>query len=183
MATTSYTEYPTVPVYRTFLWSGIFAGTFLFLAIEATFGLLAVAIFGSPAHVAAGISMGPGIWMIVLSIIALYFASKLSARLAGATTRNLGMYAGLVTFGMSIFTTVLITAMMLGVGSATGFSPARMAHFLATGGWWLFVTFVLAMIAAASGGIHGSWSSRSTSGTTTGTTTRTATTPEERRAA
>lgn len=194
MATVSYTEYPTVPLYRTFSWSGIFAGTFLFLAIEATFGILGVAIFASATNPAStnpvgpGISAGVGIWMVVLSIIALYFAGKLAARLSGATTRNMGMYAGLVTFGMSIFSSVLLTALTLGstVAGSTGIgyaTPTRIADILTTGGYWLFVALVLAMIAAASGGIHGSLSGRIQSGTTTGTTTRTAVPPNERRAA
>jgi hypothetical protein len=189
---TSYTEYPTIAAPRAFSWSGIFAGTFLFLAIEATFGILGVAIFASATNPASanpvgpGISAGVGIWMVVLSIIALYFGGKLAARLSGANTKNVGMYAGLVTFGMCIFTSVLITALTLGstVSGATGIgyaSPVRVADMLTTGGYWLFVALVLGMISAASGGIHGSLSGRSTSGTAT-TSGRTSF-PEERRAA
>lgn len=162
-----------VPVSRPFSWSGIFAGTFLFLAIEATFGILGVAVFASATNptaanpVGPGISTGVGIWMVVLSIIALYFAGKLASRLSGAVTRNLGMYAGLVTFGLSIFTAVVITALMLGstVQGATGLAyagPVRVADMLTTGGYWLFVALVLGMISAASGGIHGAWSTRAT---------------------
>jgi hypothetical protein len=158
----------TMPANRPFSWSGIFAGTFLFLAIEATFGILGVAIFASITNprssnpVGPAISAGAGIWMVVLSIIALYFAGKLASKLSGAPTRNLGMYAGLVTFGMCIFTSFLITALTLGstVAGATGVgyaSPVRIADILMTGGYWLFVALVLAMIAAASGGIHGAW--------------------------
>jgi hypothetical protein len=190
MATTSYTEYPIIPAQRAFSWSGIFAGTFLFLAIEATFGILGVAVFASatnptsPNPVGFGISAGVGIWMVVLSIIALYFAGKLAARLSGATTRNIGMYAGLVTFGMCLFTSVLLTALTLGstVSGSTGIGfagPTRLADILTTGGYWLFVALVLAMIAAASGGIHGSLSRREQ--TTVETNARTF--PEGRKAA
>jgi hypothetical protein len=168
MATaTRLAEYPAVPVNRRFSWSGIFAGTFLFLAIEATFGILGVAIFASATSphsnnpVGAGISTGVGIWMIVLSIIALYFSGKLASRLAGAADRTSGMYAGLVTYGMCVFTSVLLTAFVLGstVAGVTGIAnagPTRMADILITSGYWLFAALVLAMIAAASGGIHGS---------------------------
>jgi len=186
---TQYTEYPVAPVPRMFSWTGIFAGTFLFLAIEATFGILGVAIFGSATNPASanpvgpGVSAGVGIWMVVLSIIALYFAGKLAGRLTGSSTRNMGMYAGLVTFGMSIFSAILTTALILGstVSGATEIStvsPYRMDSIVTTGGYWLFIALVLAMISAAMGGIHGATSSglRITS-----TTTRT--TPEERRAA
>jgi hypothetical protein len=187
---TQYTGYPAVPVQRAFSWTGIFAGTFLFLAIEATFGILGVAIFASATNpnsanpVGPGISAGVGIWMVVLSIIAFYFAAKLAARLSGVTTRNLGMYAGLVTFGMGIFTSILLTALILGsaASGSTGIgfaSPTRIADMLTTGGYWLFATLVLAMISAASGGIHGA----SSSGLRITTTRSTTTTPEERRVA
>jgi hypothetical protein len=187
---TQFTEYPVAPVLpRMFSWTGVFAGTFLFLAIEATFGILGVAIFGSATNPASanpvgpGVSAGVGIWMVVLSIIALYFAGKLAGRLTGASTRNMGMYAGLVTFGMSIFSAIFTTALILGstvsgASEISAVSPYRLDSILTTGGYWLFIALVLAMISAAMGGIHGATSSglRITS-----TTTRT--TPEERRAA
>lgn len=164
----SYPAGPTlvVPGYRGFSWTGIFAGTFLFLAIEATFGVLGVAIFAtaaspnSPNPVGPGISFGAGIWMVVLSIIALYFGGKLASKLSGSITRNIGMYAGLVTFGMSIFATFLIAALTLGstaLGVATVTGALRVADLLIYGGYWLFVALVLGMIAAASGGMHGAW--------------------------
>lgn len=162
-----------VPVNRPFSWSGIFGGTFLFLAIEATFGILGVAIFATAVNPAStnpvgpGISAGVGIWMVVLSIIAFYFAGKLASKLSGAITRNVGMYAGLITFGMSIFAAILITTLVLGstVQGATGLAyagPTRVVDMLITGGYWLFAALVLGMISAASGGIHGAWSSRAT---------------------
>ncbi|MFZ0661541.1 MAG: hypothetical protein WAM66_02525 [Acidobacteriaceae bacterium] len=176
---TQFTEYPAVPLHRAFSWTGIFAGTFLFLAIEATFGILGVAIF---EPLGSGISIGLGIWMVVLSIIAFYFAGNLAARLSGATTRNLGMYAGLVTYGMGIFASILITALMLSstvAGStAVGFAgPIRIADMLTTGGYWLFAALVLAMISAGSGGMLGA----SSSGLRVATTR--STTPGEQRAA
>ncbi|MGH9586010.1 MAG: hypothetical protein ACRD3F_03600 [Acidobacteriaceae bacterium] len=195
---TQYVEYPAVPVHRAFSWTGIFAGTFLFLAIEITFGVLGAAIFGSATNpvsanpVGPGISAGLGIWMVILSIIALYCGGKLAGRLTGATTRNMGMYAGLVTFGMSVFSAVLIVAFTLigTVGGTTGIavaSPYRLDSIVTTGGYWLFVALVLAMLAAAWGGIHGAergTRGRLTTTTTTGTTATTTTVPpEERRAA
>jgi len=61
MATaTQYTDYPTAPVSRVFSWSGIFVGTFLFLAIEATFGVLGIAVFTSTAGLHSANSIGTG---------------------------------------------------------------------------------------------------------------------------
>lgn len=132
---------------RFFSWSGIFAGTFLFLAIEATFGTLAAAIFGTP-YTAGSINIGFGIWMVILSIIALYFGGKLASKISGTITRNIGMYAGLVTFGMSLFATILV----MGFGG-----PVRAIFLLGVAGYWIFAALVLGMIAAAIGGTHGAW--------------------------
>lgn len=161
---TQYTDYPVIPARRVFSWSGIFAGTFVFLAIESTFGILGAAIFASTGNPNAAVPTTPGmsaglqVWMIILSIIALYFAGKTSSKmLFRAADRNLGLYHGLVTFGMSIFATVLVLAMAL--GSATTTAAARLggvAGYISSGGeYWLFVAFVLSMIAAAFGGMHG----------------------------
>lgn len=170
MATPQYMEYPTpVPApSRPFRWSwsGIFAGTFMFLAIETTFGILGAAIFGSagstnPAAPASpSMGMGLQIWMIVLSIIALYFAGKSASKLIyGAADRNLGMYHGLVTFGMCVATTLLIVAATWGVsatGSAIGTHQWSLGGAIATGGeWWLFIALILPMISASIGGMHG----------------------------
>lgn len=155
---TQYVEYPVVPADRGFSWSGIFAGTFLFLAIESTFGVLGVAIFGLPL-VGTRNSIGIGIWMVILSIIALYFAGKLASRISGAVTRNIGMYDGLVTFGMSILASVLIVGTLLRNAVGGGAVSLRFSNSTIAGGYWLFVALVLAMISAASGGIHGAWMS------------------------
>lgn len=161
---TQYTEFSVAN--RQFSWPGIFSGTFLFLAIEATFGMLGVAIFVSAVSHAAnpanrGIGIGAGIWTVVLSIIAFYFAGKLASTYSATTTRNAGMYAGLVTYGMSVFTTLLIGAFMVGNPVTPGVSgyPLNVLDFIVAGGYWLFAAMFLGMIAAASGGIHGAMTS------------------------
>lgn len=147
-------------------WSGIFAGTFVFLAIEATFGVLGAAIFATATNpnsanpVGPGVSAGFGIWMVVLSIIAMYFAGKTAGRLSGWGARSQGAYIGLVTFGMSIFASILIVAMSLsstaaGTAVRANATARSVADVVMTGGYWLFVLLVLAMIAAASGAAHG----------------------------
>src|SRR6185437_89566 len=159
---TQYTDYPVVPARRIYSWSGIFAGTFVFLAIESTFGLLGAAIFASAGNPNAavpttpGLSIGLEIWMVILSIIALYFAGKTSSKLLfRATDRNLGMYHGLVTFGMSVFATIFVISMSL-VGAVATTRLGGVAGYISSGGeYWLFAAFVLSMIAAALGGMHG----------------------------
>lgn len=149
-----------------FSWGSIFAGTFVFLAIEVTFGLLGAAIFasasapGTATPMNGGVGWGLGIWMVILSIIATYFGAKTAGRLSLTIDRNRGMYQGLVVFGMSIFTSILVVALALGA-SAPGaanpqhYRPTSIADVVAVGGYWLFVALFLSMIAAATGGAHG----------------------------
>jgi len=162
---TQFTEYTAVPMTRKFSWSGIFAGTFLFLAIEVTFGVLGMAIFNSIGRstinsITVGMSPGAGIWMVVLSIIALYFGGKLASMQSAAATRNAGMYAGLVTFGMCVFTALLMIFPEFGASGSTLVVASATVRpnvgIAISTGYWLFATLVLGMIAAASGGIHGS---------------------------
>jgi hypothetical protein len=131
-------------------WSSVFAGTFVFLAIEATFGLLAWAIFGS-ISAAQGLSAGAGIWMIILSIIALYFGAKAAAHLSDVDRKLNGMYYGLVTFGLSIFSTILIATMVAG---STGSTSRTLLGLGAANAVWLFATLILGGIAAGIGGAH-----------------------------
>src|SRR6185437_5183622 len=147
-------------------WSAIFGGTFVFLAIEATFGILGMAIFASattPANgntVTGGISTGIGIWAVVLSIIALYFGGRAAAVLSRTSIPHIGMYHGFVTFGMAIFSSILITSMVL-TGTVSGnanpgaIGAGRVADVLAVGGYWLFVALILGLIAATAGGRQG----------------------------
>ena len=144
-------------------WPAIFAGTFVFLAIEVTFGILGTAIFASAAnpssaHPVSGMSAGIGIWMVILSIISLYCAGRAASTLSSTTNSHVGMYQGLVTFGMSVFTSILVGAMVLGsttvapASSATSAGAATVGSVVATAGYWLFVALLLGMIAAAIGG-------------------------------
>jgi hypothetical protein len=151
---------------RRLSWSAIFGGTFVFLAIEATFGILGMAIFASattPANgnaVTGGISTGMGIWAVVLSIIALYFGGRAAAVLSRTSIPHIGMYHGFVTFGVAVFSSVLITSMVLtgtvsGTATPATMGSGRVADVLAVGGYWLFVALILGLIAATAGGRQG----------------------------
>ena len=146
-------------------WPAIFAGTFVFLAIEVTFGTLGTAIFASAAnpssaHPVTGMSAGIGIWLVILTIIAMYFGGRAAGALSGVKDSHVGMYHGLVTLGLSIFTSVVITALMLGsttaapATAASAAGPATVGDVVATAGFWLFVALLLGMIAAGIGGSH-----------------------------
>ncbi len=144
-------------------WPAIFAGTFVFLAIEVTFGVLGMAIFASAAspssaHPVTGMSAGIGIWLVILSIIALYFAGRAATAISGTTDSHIGMYHGLTTFGLSVFTSIVVAALALGsttiapASAVHAAGPATVADVVATAGYWLFVALLLGMIAAAMGG-------------------------------
>jgi hypothetical protein len=64
-----------------------------------------------------------------------------------------------VTFGVSVFTSVVVGAMVLGTTTlapatraANAAGPATVSDYVATAGYWLFVALLLGMIAAAMGG-------------------------------
>jgi hypothetical protein len=144
-------------------WPAIFAGTFVFLAIEMTFGVLGTAIFASAAnpssaHPVSGMSAGIGIWLVILTIIAMYFGGRAAAALSGVRDTHAGMYHGLTTFGLSVFTSIVLTALVLGsttvapASAAGAAGPATVADVVSTAGYWLFVALLLGMIAAAMGG-------------------------------
>jgi hypothetical protein len=132
-------------------WSSVFAGTFVFLAIEVTFGMLASAIFG-PAHASRGLDAGPGIWMIILSIVALYFGARTAAHLSGEASKLNGMYYGLVTFGRAIFSSILIATIVAG---STANASRTLLDVSAANAVWLFVTLILGGIVAGIGGAEG----------------------------
>ena len=129
-------------------WSSVFAGTFVFLAIEATFGLLAAAVFPS-ASLGTRLGAGPGIWMIVLSIIALYFGAKTAAHFSGEVRSLNTMYYGLITFGLSIFSAILVAA--LAAANSMNATRTLLDGVAVNAGWW-FATLILGGIAAAIGG-------------------------------
>lgn len=144
-------------------WPAIFAGTFVFLAIEVTFGVLGTAIFASAAnpssaHPVTGMSAGIGIWLVILSIISLYCAGRAATAISGTADSHIGMYHGLTTFGLSVFTSIVVAALVLGSATvaparaARMAGPATVADVVSTAGYWLFVALLLGMIAAAMGG-------------------------------
>jgi hypothetical protein len=146
-------------------WGAIWAGTFTFIAIWSVFGLLGVAIFASTATATAsepvvGMSVGWGIWSIVLTIIAMYVAGRETGRLAAVTNRHDGLIHGMVMFGLSVVAAVVITVlagatMSGGTGIAgTAHSPYLLTVF-ADLGWIGFVALFLGWLGALFGASSG----------------------------
>jgi hypothetical protein len=111
---------------------------------------LAAAIFASGPR-AVTLGAGAGIWMIILSIIALYFGAKAAGHLSGEIRKLNGMYYGLVTFGLSIFASILIASIIAGNASSAGV----LSGMVTANSVWLFIALILGGIAAGIGGALG----------------------------
>ena len=142
-------------------WGAIWGGVFTFLGIWAVFGALGLAIFASAANPNAaqpvlGMSAGLGIWMIILTIIAMYVAGRETGRLAAVTNRHDGLVHGLIMFGLSFAATMVLVALggatlSGGAGVAgTAHSPYILTVFADTG-WIGFVALFLGWLAAMGG--------------------------------
>jgi MFS family permease len=160
MAAATYTDQNLTVARRGVKWGAVWAGVFIFAAIESVFGMLAVAIFVTPVNPAAvhpitGISVGASIWAIVLTVIAMYAAGLISGRLAEVSTRNEGAAHGQAMFGLSVVGVLLLT-LLAGVGMAAGAaaeSPvAHVVNALAGIGWATFIALILGWLGAMIGG-------------------------------
>lgn len=149
-------------------WGAIWAGVFTFTAIWAVFGALGFAIFASAASPSAaqpilGMSAGWGIWAIILTIIAMYVAGRETGRLAAVTNRHDGLIHGMIMFGLSFASAVILIALG-GTSLSGGRGIAGNAHsfylmtVFADLGWIgfvaLFLGWLAAMIGASSGVVH-----------------------------
>ena len=147
------------PVYaRRCDWGAIWAGVFIFSAIWAVFGTLGMAIFASAAKAntaspVLGMSVGMGIWAIVLTFIAMYVAGRETGRLAAVQTRNDGLIHGMIMFGLS-FVAAAILVILGGTSLSGGTGVSGNAHnpyiltLFADLGWLGFVALLLGWLAA-----------------------------------
>lgn len=146
-------------------WGAIFAGTFGFLAVWATFGALGLGIFASAANPSAaapvtggGMTIGEAIWFIVLSIISLYVGGRIAAGMSHAITRKDGIIHGFVSFGLSIVAALMLVGLTLGATTTQGIGAVASTHSawtltaVADSGYALFVALLLGGIAAMAGG-------------------------------
>lgn len=147
-------------------WSAIWAGVFTFAAIWSVFGALGLAVFASSAnpnatHPIAGMGVGESIWVIVLTIIAMYVAGLVTGRLAAATTREDGVVHGQAMFGLAVVGVLVLVALAgagLSSGAAAGTASAHGSHVLgvvADAGWAGFLALFLGWIGAMLGSSHG----------------------------
>lgn len=162
---------------RTLNWGAIWAGVFSFAAIWSVFGVLGAAIFASSANPNAprpigGMNIGMAIWAIILTIIAMYVAGRVTGSLASATTRNEGVKHGLVMFGLSVVAVIVLSAIggaALSGGSGVNGS-VHSGYILGTFadlGWAGFLSLLLGWLAAMGGASSGTHSKELPARTTT----------------
>lgn len=146
-------------------WGAIWAGVFTFVAIWSVFGVLGLAIFArsatsNAASTATGMSVGMGIWAIVLTIIAMYVAGRETGRLAAVATRHDGLIHGMVMFGLSVVAVLVIALLgsdaLTAATNASGGTHNPYLLDLVTGmGWITFVALFLGWLAAMGGASTG----------------------------
>jgi hypothetical protein len=141
-------------------WGAIWAGMFSFLAIWSVFGTLGLSIFASAANPnssepIAGMSVGMGVWAVVLTIIAMFVAGRITGQLAGITNSRDGMVHGMVMFGLSVAATLLIAVIggnAIGNTQVTGTAHnSYLLTVIANLGWALFAALFLGWLAAMGG--------------------------------
>jgi hypothetical protein len=144
-------------------WGAIWAGVFTFSAIWAVFETLGFAIFASRANPNAatpvtGQSMEIAIWSIILTIIAMYVAGRETGRLAAVTNRHDGLIHGMIMFGLSVVSAIILTSLAGAVLSGGNGIPGTSVHsgytlgVFAGLGWAGFVALLLGWLAAMGGG-------------------------------
>lgn len=142
-------------------WGALWAGVFTFIGIWSVFGLLGAAIFTSAANQDTIIVnvMGMGIWAVLLTVIAMFVAGLTTSQLAQIENSGERVIHGMIMFGLTVATVLLI----VGVSGIGGTAPggARLYPLdprnswtltLQTGvGWIGFVALFFGWLAAIGG--------------------------------
>ena len=144
-------------------WGAIWAGVFTFVAIWTVFGTLGMAIFASSANPNAarpvlGMSVGIGIWAIVLTIIAMYVAGRETSHLAAVSNRHDGLLHGMVMFGLSVIAAIMVTAIggsAFNSGTQNVSATPYVFTLAASLGWVGFASLFLGWLAALWGASSG----------------------------
>jgi hypothetical protein len=146
-------------------WGAIWAGTFTFMAVWLVFGALGLAIFASnvspnAAAPVAGQSYGLGAWAIILTMIAMYVAGRETGRLAAVQTRHDGLIHGMIMFGLSAVSAIVLisiggSALSGGKGVNGSVANPYILGVIAELGWMGFIALFLGWLAAMSGASSG----------------------------
>jgi len=87
-------------------WSAIWAGLFTFVGIWSVFGLLGLAAF--PVKGDPDAKVGIGIWLVMLTAIAMFIAGRQTGSSARLSARNDGVRHGMIMFGLSLTAAIVL---------------------------------------------------------------------------
>jgi hypothetical protein len=169
MAQLAYRDENTVLLRKTD-WGAIWAGVFTFVAIWTVFGSLGMAIFASSANPTTarpvlGMSVGIGIWAIILTIIAMYVAGRETAHMATVNNRHDALLHGMIMFGLSVIAAIVVTTIggsALNSGAQNVNSTPYVFTVVADLGWIGFASLFLGWLAAMWGAASGVMVTRTT---------------------
>ncbi|HTV66510.1 MAG TPA: hypothetical protein VMD98_12950 [Bryocella sp.] len=130
-------------------WGAIWAGVFTFAAIWTVFESLAIAVFPNTS----GGSIGFQIWTVILTIIAMYVAGLETGRLAAIANRHDGLIHGMVMFGLSAVSAVIL--MTFATGMFWRGNTAHVVTISAGTEWGYFCALFLGWLAAMAGASTG----------------------------
>jgi len=144
-------------VVRRSSWGAIWAGVFTFIAIWSVFGALGFDIFfASAGRNGAGGDIGMEIWGVILTIIAMFIAGRVTGTLAGITDQQEGLAHGMVMFGLSVVSVLLLVMIGGSAANTTAAGALATMHGYAIElfyslGWSLFIGLFLGWLAALGG--------------------------------
>jgi hypothetical protein len=137
-------------------WGAIWAGVFTFFAIWCVFGLLGMSLFSDVSGSRIGVSVGMGIWAVILTIVAMYVAGRATGHLAGVSTARDGLIHGVVMFGLSVMIALGVTALAghsidVNAATAVGARSPYLLGIFADLGWFGFLSLFFGWLAAMGG--------------------------------
>jgi hypothetical protein len=141
-------------------WGAIWAGVFTFLAIWSVFGALALSIFAHPANISAAapvarMNLGLAIWGIILTIIAMFVAGRVTGGMSGIVNSRDGMTHGMIMFGLSVAAGLVLFLIggngFIGTRVVAATQGAYVLGVFSYFGWALFVALFLGWLAAMAG--------------------------------
>jgi hypothetical protein len=132
-------------------WGAIWAGVFTFIAIWSVFGALGYDIFFASSRNVGGGDVGMEIWGVILTIIAMFVAGRITATLAGVTDSRGGVAHGMVMFGLSVVSVLLLVIMSGSTVDTSATMHTYMIDVFHTMGWSLFIGLFLGWLAALGG--------------------------------
>lgn len=111
---------PRAAWFRRISWQAIFGGLIITLAVELVLSVLGISIGTTVANPftnkssAQGVGIAEGVWLILVTIISLFFGGWVAGRLAGLPRTTEGALHGLITWATATLLTVYLLTTTVG---------------------------------------------------------------------